>query len=63
VTGWHTGLSWGVGYERQLGEGFWRVHGVIDGFRAVHLPRDDDREDWSTVGLGLGVSRVLQKNA
>jgi hypothetical protein len=59
VTGWHTGVSWAVGYERQLGENFWRVHGVIDGFQAVHLPRDDDREDWSTLGLGLGISRVF----
>lgn len=59
VAGWQAGLSWSVGYERQLGENFWRVHGMVDGFKAVHLPRDDDRENYATLGLGIGISRVF----
>ena len=59
VTGWRIGVSWAVGYEIQLGESFWRVHGVVDGFRAVRLPRAEDHEDWSALGLGVGLSRVL----
>jgi hypothetical protein len=59
VTGWQGGFSWSVGYERQLGENFWRVHGMVDGFKAFHLPRDDDRQDWSTLGMAAGISRVF----
>jgi len=59
VAGWQTGLSWSVGYERQLGENFWRVHGMVDGFKAIHLPSDDDRENYATLGLGIGISRVF----
>jgi hypothetical protein len=59
VAGWQAGLSWSVGYERQLGENFWRVHGMVDGFKAIHLPRDDDRENYATLGLGIGISRVF----
>jgi len=59
VAGWQAGLSWSVGYERQLGENFWRVHGMVDGFKAIHLPSDDDRENYATLGLGIGISRVF----
>ena len=59
VAGWQAGISWSVGYERQLGENFWRVHGMVDGFKAIHLPRDDDRENYATLGLGIGISRVF----
>ena len=59
VTGLQAGLSWSVGYEWQMGENFWRVHGTIDGFKAFHLPRDSDREDYAAVGLGAGVSRIF----
>ncbi len=59
VTGFQGGLAWSVGYERQLGENFWRVHAMVDGFRAVHLSRDDQRENWSTFGLAVGGTRVF----
>lgn len=59
VTGFQGSLAWSVGYERQLGENFWRVHAMVDGFRAVHLSRDDQRENWSTFGLAVGVTRVF----
>ena len=59
VTGWQGGFSWSVGYERQLGENFWRLHGMVDGFKAFHLPRDDDRETWSTLGMAMGISKVF----
>lgn len=59
VTGWQAGLSWSLGYERQLGENFWRVHGMLDGFKAFHLSRDDDRQDYAAIGLGIGISRVF----
>ena len=59
VTGWQGGFSWSVGYERQLGENFWRLHGMVDGFKAFHLPRDDDREDWSALGMAVGISKIF----
>lgn len=59
VTGWQGGFSWSVGYERQLGENFWRLHGMVDGFKAFHLPSDDDRETWSTLGAAVGISKVF----
>jgi len=59
VTGWQGGFSWSVGYERQLGENFWRLYGMVDGFKAFHLPRDDEREDWSTLGMAVGISKVF----
>lgn len=59
VTGWQAGLSWSLGYEWQLGENFWRVYSMLDGFKAFHLSRDDDRQDYATIGLGIGISRVF----
>ncbi|HID30691.1 MAG TPA: hypothetical protein EYP19_11900, partial [Desulfobacterales bacterium] len=56
VTGFQAGLSWALGYEWQLGENFWRVHGMFDGFKVVHVPKDKDRENYAVLGVFVGVS-------
>ncbi len=59
VAGLQAGLSWSLGYEWQLGENFWRVHGMLDGFRAIHLTNRDDRENYAVLGGFIGISRVF----
>ena len=59
VEGLQGGVSWSLGYERQLGENFWRLHFMLDGFRSVHLPRDDDKDSLFGMGGFAGFSRVL----
>jgi hypothetical protein len=56
VTGLQGGLSWSVGYERQLNEDFLRLYGTIDGFSAFHLP-DDPGQGYTNLGLALGISK------
>ncbi|MCK5381250.1 MAG: hypothetical protein KAJ81_07245 [Candidatus Latescibacteria bacterium] len=59
VSGLQAGLSWSLGYEWQLGENFWRVHGMLDGFRAIHLTNREDRENYAVLGGFIGISRVF----
>ena len=59
VEGLQGGLSWSLGYEKQLGENFWRLHAMLDGFRAFQLSRDNDQDDLRGLGAFVGLSKVF----
>jgi len=59
VEGLQVGMSWSLGYEKQLGENLWRLNAMLDGFKAYHVSRHKAQDELVSLGIFAGLSKAF----